>query len=195
MSRRAWLEQGTALFRGTVDRLSDTDFDRPTSLPGWTRRHVIAHVHYNAEALQRLLHWARTGERTPMYSDGQQRAAEIESGASLPTAELRRLVHASAQNLAADLDALPETAWNNQVVTAQGRTVPASELVWMRTREVAVHAIDLDAGVEFADLPHELNAALVADIVRKRTGGPEAAALAAWLSGRASQAPALGPWL
>jgi maleylpyruvate isomerase len=194
-TRRDWMDHGTKLFLAAVDRLDDAAFDRPTALPGWTRKHVIAHVHYNAQALRRLVGWARTGAESRMYASPEQRAAEIGQGAQLSAAQLRLMVNQSASALAADLDALPEPAWSHEVVTAQGRTVPASEIPWMRTREVAVHAIDLDAGVGFVDLPDDLNAALVSDVVAKRLAGGESAILAQWLTGRAAGAPALGPWL
>lgn len=195
MTRRDWMDQGTKLFLGTVDRLADDAFADPTMLPGWSRAHVVAHVHYNALALQRLLYWAKTGERTPMYVDAEQRAAEIDSGAGRSPSELRTLVHRSAGDLSATIDGVPEAAWTHEVATAQGRTVLASEIVWMRTREVAVHAVDLDAGVGFADLPDDLNTVLAADVVKKRGAGGEAADLAAWLTGRAAKPPLLGPWL
>jgi maleylpyruvate isomerase len=130
-----------------------------------------------------------------MYEGAEQRNAEIESGAALPPAELRQRVHASADTLAAAIDGMPESAWAHEVVTAQGRTVPASEVVWMRTREVAVHAVDLDVGITFADLPENLSAALAADVITKRSAQGEAAVLAQWLTGRAPDAPVLGPWL
>jgi maleylpyruvate isomerase len=189
------MDECTALFLNTVDALPDEDFGAATPLPGWTRAHVVAHVHYNAEALLRLLHWARTGERTPMYGSAAQRGAEIEEGAGLSAPHLRELVHASAGALAAAVEELPEEAWENEVVTAQGRTVPAREVLWMRTREVAVHTVDLEAGTHFADLPDELNTALASDAARKRAMTGEAAALAAWLTGRTARAPSLGPWL
>jgi len=192
---RSWMHQGTQLFLQTLQGVDDADLDGSTSLPGWTRRHLIAHVHYNAEALRRLLHWARTGERTPMYESAEQRSSEIEAGAELPADELRQLVQQSAEALSSDVDTMPAEAWDEEVVTAQGRTVPAREVLWMRTREVTVHAVDLDVDVTFRDLPDELNAALVADVVRKRCNSGEAADLAAWLTGRADQAPDLGPWL
>lgn len=190
---------GTQLFLGVVDALDDVDFRSPTALPGWTRAHVVAHVHYNAEALRRLVHWAATGERTPMYESAEQRAAEIEEGATLPTGQLRALVRGSAEALSIDLERLTEEQLRHEVVTAQGRTVPVAEVFWMRSREVAVHAVDLavdgDSGVSFEDLPEELNTALAADALRKRTRQGEAAMLARWLTGRGSGAPALGPWL
>jgi maleylpyruvate isomerase len=58
------------------------------------------------------------------------------------------------------------------VVTAQGRTVPASELPWMRAREVCVHAVDLAADVSFADLPADFLTALCDDVVAKRAAAP-----------------------
>lgn len=193
---RDWMDEGTALFLAAVDSLSGEEFAVATALPGWSRAHVVAHVHHNAEALLRLLHWARTGDRTPMYASQEQRNAEIEATAALPAARIRDLVHASARELGAAVDALPGPAWSREVVTAQGRTVPAREVLWMRTREVAVHAVDLDAGTGFGDLPDALNAALVTDVARKRsTVGGEAATLAAWLTGRSAEAPRLGPWL
>ncbi|GAA3726550.1 maleylpyruvate isomerase [Spinactinospora alkalitolerans] len=195
MSVRDWMDRGTGLFLAAVDGMGDDALDGPTPLPGWTRRHLVAHVHYNAEALRRLVHWAATGQERRMYESADQRAAEIESGARLHPSELRALVHGSARALAADLDALPERAWSHRVVTAQGRTVPAAEIPWMRTREVTVHAVDLDAGVGFGDLPEEVNAALAAEAAGKHAAGGAAAVLAAWLTGRSTEAPDLGPWL
>lgn len=195
MGTRGWMDHSTMLLLTAVDGLSDTELDRPSGLPGWSRRHLVAHVHYNAEALRRLLRWARTGEESRMYAGAEQRASEIAQGAAFPVADLRAHVHESAHALADDMDALPEGAWDNKVVTAQGRTVPATEITWMRTREVAVHAVDLATGLGFDDLPEHLNAALAADVVKKRGARGEAAVLAGWLTGRTAEAPLLGPWL
>ncbi|HEX6355965.1 maleylpyruvate isomerase N-terminal domain-containing protein [Actinophytocola sp.] len=195
MNSREWTDSGTKLFHGALDRLSDADLDGPSLLPGWTRKHVVAHVHHNAEALRRLVSWAATGVENRMYAGPEQRNAEIETSAQLPAATLRELVVRSAEALAADLDALAPDAWTHLVVTAQGRTVPATEIPWMRAREVAVHSVDLDAGVGFADLPEDLTAALVADAIDKQRAHGLTAALAAWLTGRTAEAPTLGRWL
>lgn len=195
MTSGEWLNTSTELFLVQVGALSDEQFAQPSKLPGWSRAHLVAHVHYNAQALRRLLHWARTGERSPMYASTEQRNNEISEGAQLTPDKLRALVRESADALAADCDTLPDQCWRREVVTAQGRTVPATEIRWMRTREVAVHAIDLDTGAGFADLPDDLNTALVKDAVTKRCGSGEAAELAEWLTGRSATAPGLGPWL
>ena len=192
---RSWMEDHTKLFLACLDRLTDPELDAPSALPGWSRRHLVAHVHFNAEALRRLVSWAATGEETPMYGSAEQRAREIEEGSALSAAELRRMVVESARCLSQELDALPPGARQHLVVTAQGRTVPANEIPWMRTREVAVHAVDLGAGAAFTDLASDLTAELIVDVVGRRVARGEGPELAAWLTGRAGDPPRLGPWL
>lgn len=192
MTVREWMDDGTALFLSHID---GADLDAPSALDGWTRRHLVAHVHFNACALMRLLSWAETGVENRMYASSEQRAAEIEEGAGWDPTLLRSRVHDSARQLAATLDALPPAAWRAEVVTAQGRTVPATEIPWMRAREVMVHAIDLGTGVTFADLSNNFINALLADVVRKRVADGEGPALAGWLTGRSAEAPALARWL
>lgn len=165
---RRWEEFGTELFVRAAD-LGDAGLDAPSTLPGWTRKHLVAHVAANAGALGNLVHWAATGERTPMYASPQERAAGIEWGAAKPAAELTTWLRSSAAELAASTGALSDAQWQSPVVTAQGRTVPATELPWMRSREVCVHAVDLGTGPAFADLPAGFLSALCDDVVAQRT--------------------------
>ena len=159
MNADATLEQLTSVFLDAVDSLSDASLSEPTALPGWTRAHVVAHVHSNAEALRRLVSWARTGQESQMYASPEQRADEIEIGAKLEPATLRELVHDTAAALSDELAQLTSDEREHIVITAQGRHIPADQIAWLRCREVGVHAVDLDAGVTFADLPDEfLNA-------------------------------------
>ena len=195
MTARDWAHSGTELFLEQLDAVSDADLDMPTELPGWLRRHVVAHVHFNAKALLRLVSWAATGVESRMYASPGQRAGEIEDGAAWSPGVLRSAVRESAAELEKAWAELPSDGWRNEVVTAQGRTVPASEVPWMRAREVMIHAVDLRAGVTFADLPGDFTSALLVDVVRKRTAGGEGPALAAWLTGRSPGPPDLGPWL
>ncbi len=166
---RSWMDTGTALFTATVDRLTDPDLGAATGLPGWSRRHVVAHVALNAQALGRLVRWARTGEPTPMYASAEQRTNDIEEAAGWPPGRLRSLLTETAVQLATDLDRLPPSRWAAGVVTAQGRSITARDIPWLRTREVAVHAVDLAAGTDFGDLPDELCAAIVTDAARLRS--------------------------
>ncbi len=196
---RHWVEAGTARLLAVADT---ADLEAPSALPGWNRRYVVAHVAANADALRNLARWARTGEERPMYASPEERAAGIERGARLPPAELLAWLRSSADTLASDWDALTDKQWARLVRTAQGRMVPAVETPWMRAREVYVHAVDLDAGITFAQLPDDFLAALVNDISAKRGLAilPEAdmPEVAAWLAGRPhglTDAPELAPWL
>jgi maleylpyruvate isomerase len=198
----AWVERGTAVLTAAVATLDEQTMSEPSRLPGWNRKHLIAHVAANADALGNLVHWARTGQRTPMYSSMEQRDADIEAGSRLPADELAGWLTGSAAALAAAMGVLDEEQWSAEVVTAQGRTVPATEIPWLRAREVCVHAVDLGTGVTFADLPGGFLSALVPDIRVKRgltdvPAGP-LPEVAAYLAGRPhglTGVPDLGPWL
>jgi maleylpyruvate isomerase len=159
-----WMREGTALLLGVADRLTETDLRAPSHLPGWTRAHVIGHVARNAEALVRLATWARTGVATPMYADREQRATEIESSAALPPDVLREQLKSTAAELEDALAALDATAWQTEVKSALGRTIPAAEIPWMRVREVWLHAVDLASGTTFSDLPAPLIDTLLDDV-------------------------------
>lgn len=201
---------GTALCARVVEALEPAELAAPSLLPRWSRAHVVAHLAANAEALGRLLHWARTGERTPMYASPERRAADIEAGAALPASELTAWFRRSADLLSADFAGMPPSAWAAEVVTAQGRTVPASQTPWMRSREVMVHAVDLATGLSFADLPPAFLTALRDEILAKRAAErlPELhgalADVTAYLAGRphgpvtadaGAPPPDLSPWL
>ncbi|NYJ73628.1 maleylpyruvate isomerase family mycothiol-dependent enzyme [Allobranchiibius huperziae] len=199
---RRWMTDGTTLLADEVAGLTEQEYDAPTLLPGWTRRHLVAHVAANADALGHLVHWAATGDETPMYSSPQDRAAGIERGTSMSADELGEWLHGSADRLAAAMAELSDEQWAAPVVTAQGRTVPATETPWMRSREVWVHVVDLDRGHRFEDLPPDFLTALVEDITARRGEVPPVDGplpqVAAWLAGRPhtlTDAPALAPWL
>jgi maleylpyruvate isomerase len=156
--------RGTAFFARKLNELSDADLDGGSLLPGWTRRHITAHIGYNARAIARLIEWAATGIETPMYASTQVRDHEIDFGATLSPIALRHLFDHSAVHLNVEWRDLPAEAWHHTVRTIQGRDVPATETVWMRTREVWIHAVDLDNGATFKDIPAPVLERLLTDI-------------------------------
>lgn len=203
---RRWVALGTSLFTDAVAGLGDQSLGAATPLPGWTRKHLIAHVAANAEGIGNLLRWAATGVETPMYASADERAAGIAKGPTMSKEQLTSWLTGSAEELAAAMDRLAPDQWAREVRTAQGRTVPATETPWMRAREVCVHAVDLAVGIGFADLPDDFNRALCDDIRAKRgldrlrseVAGAPLPEIAAWLAGRPHSlegAPELGPWL
>jgi len=171
---RRWMQQGTRLLAKETD-LDDDALGEPSALSGWSRRHLLAHLAANADALGNLVRWAATGEPTPMYSSPEQRAAGIERGSRLPARDLTAWLRRSANALEEAMTDLSDEQWQASVLTAQGRTVPATEVPWLRSREVYVHAVDLATGVCFADLPPGFLAALCDDVVGKRSAGPSPA--------------------
>jgi len=217
----AWARDGTAVLLNAVAALSDTDLDAPSALPDWSRRYVCAHVARNAEALGRLLAWARTGVETPTYPSAEARTADIERTSQAPAPDLRiDLELASNAFLAACAD-FPSESWDATVRT-MARDIPASVVPWYRVREVWIHAADLGASVGFGDFPEPVAAAMVTELatglglrsaadlhlVASDTGQEwlvgsgavrvEAAIgeLAEWLTGRTTRPEAeLPPWI
>jgi len=217
-----WYAGGERFLDEALNRLAGVDLDGPSLLPGWPRRTVIAHVARNADALCNLLTWARTGAETPMYASSEVRDNAIATTAQLPLAPLVEDCRTASRRFAAAVNGLPEPAWDVAVRTAQGRTVPVSQAVWMRCREVWVHAVDLDTGKGFDDIPDDVLVALIDDVTglwARRGQTPDArfsagdrhwgtgevvvtadlADLAGYVTGRRRDAgddrPTLPPWL
>ena len=220
-----WMRTGTDHVFALVAKLSDAELAEPSALPGWSRAHVVAHLARNAEALIRLVTWARTGVETPMYPSREARAADIAASAGHPPVRLRAELAGTAAELDAALTALTPAQWQAQVRSALGRPLPAAQVPWMRIREVWLHAVDLDAGADVADVPDGVvdllldevtttlsaadgcPAATLAPTDRDRSlrlGGAAgrvvaapAATLVGWLTGRTTlpDAPKLPRWL
>lgn len=160
----ATVRLGTAYFRRSLQRVPDDAFSAPSLLPGWRRNQLVAHVGYNARAVARLVTWAATGVETPMYASPQSRGDEIELGATLRPDALRSLCEHAAIDLDVRWRDLPDDCWEVTVVTAQGREVPAAETLWMRSREVWLHAVDLDAGARIDEIPTPVLQRLLGDV-------------------------------
>jgi len=169
--------RGTAHYSGQLALIDNADFGRDTLLPGWTVAHLAAHVAYNANALCNLMHWAETGEETPMYSSPQARGEEIARGATLIPDAIRNLHDHTLVRLDVAWRDATDGAWQAEVRTAQGRTVPSSETLWMRAREVWIHAVDLDVNAGFSDIPEVILETLVPEIAAKWRGAGDGAGL------------------
>lgn len=175
---RDWLRTGTEQLSVLVDDLDDAAFADASALPGWSRAHVIGHLARNAEALGRLCSWAATGTETPMYSGPGQRAADIESSAVLPPGTLRAELGSTAADLEKALNGLDAGGWDALVRSALGREIPATEIPWLRVREVWFHAVDLDAGCTVRHFPAGLVDALLDDVVTGLSAKPSCPAVA-----------------
>ena len=174
---RDWMRGGETFLLAQISALAGRGIRGPSLLSGWTRAHVFSHLAGNAHGLLNLLTWARTGVETPMYPSPQARRDAIEQGARLSAAALIRETGASSAALAAAVAQMPEPAWQNTVRSALGRTIPASEVPWMRSREVWIHSVDLDAGAWFDAFPAALADRFLTEVARTLTGHAECPAV------------------
>ncbi|HSY15636.1 MAG TPA: maleylpyruvate isomerase N-terminal domain-containing protein, partial [Jatrophihabitantaceae bacterium] len=107
----SWTAAGTDLLLLRLADFPDAELDGPSLLPDWTRRHVLAHLARNAEALGRLLSWAQTGVPTPMYADREQRQRDIDLSAANDAGQLRRELSETAEALRLHAAQLDEAQW------------------------------------------------------------------------------------
>lgn len=161
----ALARDGQASFDQLIRDLGPEDLQGESLLPGWTRGHVIAHIGYNARALARLVQWAQTGTEKPMYESRESRADEIDLGSTLSHTSLTRLSSQEAAQLEEAWRNLPNDRWTYEVKNAQGRMIPVSETIWMRARELWLHAIDLNNGATVQDIPLPAAARILQDVL------------------------------
>jgi maleylpyruvate isomerase len=120
--------RGTAFFARKLNELSDAELDGGTRLPDWSRRHVVAHVGYNARAIARLVEWAATGVETPMYPSPEARNQEINFGATLSPIALRNLFDHSAVHLSVEWRDLPDANWAKKSAPPKAAPCPPPKL-------------------------------------------------------------------
>lgn len=128
---------------------SAADLRAPSVLPEWTRGHVLAHIDGVARAYARQVTAAADGRRTAVYDGGRRgRAEAIEAGSTRSTAE-----HLQALRGALDLHRSIWPGWQADLwhapVTYRDGSVIDVALGWWR--EVSIHLVDLDLGVQAED--------------------------------------------
>jgi uncharacterized protein (TIGR03083 family) len=166
---------GEAISRliATTAELTDQQVREPSLLPGWSRAHVLTHIARNADGLQNLLIWAKTGVETPQYPSREARETQIEAGSDRPAAELADDVTSSAESFAAQVRELPEDAWQAEVRGSRGPSHPAWFTLHRRLFEVEIHHADLGAGYCPADWPQWFVAQELYRITGELAGNPQ----------------------
>jgi maleylpyruvate isomerase len=171
-----WAMQGQQQAERAAAGLHPAQIGQPSRLPGWSRGHVLAHLSRNADALTNLLTWARTGVETRMYSSPSDRENGIRAGAGREQPEQLRDLAASGARFAAAAAAVPADRRSLPVVSGQGRQIPASEVPWLRVREVWLHMVDLDAGYDIDVVPDAIAWTLTTDVAAWMTSRTEVTA-------------------
>jgi maleylpyruvate isomerase len=161
----AEIAAATARLLVTAQTLSDADVLAPSELPGWTRGHVLTHIARNADSLVNLLTWAATGVEHPQYRDKYERNAAIDSGSGRPIAEQLADLESSAQLFAEAVATVPGGSWQAEVRWMSGEARPASKILEIRLREVAIHHLDLDAGYSASDWPSSFALRMLVSVV------------------------------
>jgi len=176
----------------SVDGLRDEQMTEPSSLPGWTRAHVISHLARNADSHTWLFEGAMVGEVRHQYPSLEKRQEEIEAGAGRSPQELRDDLRAACDRLESAWRDLGDDGWERDGIVVSGPRTMA-EIVFRRLREIEVHHVDLDAGYAPTDWPAVY---VDGELQRRLRGLPDRAdhrVLVSWLLGR-GEPPELAPW-
>jgi len=115
---------------------------------------VLAHLARNADSIVRAMEAAARGAVADRYPGGAAgRTAEIDAGRTRPATEqvddVRRTIWRLEQTWAG------VTAWDGHSREPSGQELAIRDLPALRRREVEVHLVDLDIGVEPDDWPDE----------------------------------------
>jgi len=167
------IDQATARLLTTARGIDDAS--APSSLPGWSRGHVLTHIARNADGAVNLLTWARTGVVTPQYSSWDARVAAIEEGAGRPLSDQIEDLAQACARFAAAAEIMPAEAWSATIRGTRGSEQPAARVMWSRLKEVEIHHVDLGLAYSPDDWPEvfalRMAHALAGDL-GKRTDGP-----------------------
>jgi len=171
----AGIQESTDRLLAAASRLTDAQAAAPSRLPGWTRGHVLTHLARNAAGLRNLLHWARTGTKTPMYPSEAARDAAIEAGAGRSAAELTADLRHSAARFAEAAAGLPAAGWAAQV-ERRGEPFPARDILRTRLSELEFHHVDLGTGYPPGGWPAGFVADALPRVAVSFAGRPDMAA-------------------
>lgn len=181
------------LLLASLAPLTDDDFRAPSSLPRYSRGHVVAHIANKAMAHVGIFDGAAAGEIRKLYPDEYDPDLAADRGASRCAADLRAHLAGCFELLEAMWDALDDTFWHRQGKMAAGLRTMA-EIVAHHLRDVEVHHVDLDIGYRPCDWPAILVEVELPKRLRSLPDRADRGEILAWLLGRSSAPELTGPW-
>ncbi len=134
-----------------LDDLTDEQAAAPCRLPGWTRAELITHLARNADGIRGMVEAANRGESAAMYPSAEARSAGIAEGRGVRASALRSDLRGAHDRLVEAWEALADGGWEIRGRASADRTM--REFVWVRRKEVEIHTVDLDLGLEPSDWP------------------------------------------
>lgn len=141
--------EATQQLLGDTIRLSDTEWQSPSLLPGWTRAHVATHLARNADGLRRSVEAFLAGGSDRMYDSESERQNDLERGSTRSGLELQIDLDTSASEFNQVMNRLAasdEDVLARRVELRAGYWVPAHLIATARLNEVVLHRIDLGIG-------------------------------------------------
>jgi maleylpyruvate isomerase len=203
------LTESAARFLNTAQVLTDQDVGQPSSLPGWTRAHLLTHVAHAADSRTGLLRAAQAGRVGQQYPSEQARATAIDADARRLPAVIRVDLLRAVKECLYVIREHPSELWDAPGIWLEPGRRPVRGVVPGLRRELEYHHVDLAAGYQPADWPDDFvltELASVTAIMNDRAGAPPMtltdagalhidtsppmdvsgppAAVLAWLSGR-----------
>lgn len=165
--------RGTAYFARKLNELSDEDLDGASLIPGWSRRHLIAHVGLHARAMALVTEGVRSGEDLKLHASDEERDQDVVFTATLPSRALRHLFRHSEVHLNVEWRDLTNEQWCGLTVHEQNPAFAIRRTPLQRARMVWLHAIDLNNGGRFSDLPPSLADDLLSEQIGELSNRPD----------------------
>ncbi|MEU9125421.1 maleylpyruvate isomerase family mycothiol-dependent enzyme [Streptomyces sp. NPDC048506] len=145
------IQRSTARLSVTLDALTILEAREPSTLPGWSRGHVITHLARSADAYRWLLTLARTGTEPGPRADAAALDRALREGAARNAAELVTDLRRSLDRLLDEARAMPTQHWPTLVSALAGWRHPAWYTLHRARRELETHHVDLNLGYSSTD--------------------------------------------
>lgn len=140
----AELHKAADVVASQAGKLTAEDVPAPSTLPGWTRGHVLAHIAGISNAMARQLEFAARGETVELYDGGYEgRTSAIEAAAGHGIDEHRRDLAAAIERALHAFDSLAPGIWQVPISYRGGVVFDGGLALW---RELVIHASDLGTG-------------------------------------------------
>lgn len=137
----------------TLSGLSDAAGRAPSTLPGWSRTHVVGHLIQSVHAYAWLTVLASDGAEPGPRASREALDRELAEHAARPLSELAPELSDRLAFLLRTADAMPEERWQTLVHSLAGWRHPAWYTLHRCLRELETHHVDLAAAYTSTQWP------------------------------------------
>lgn len=197
----AQVDEATARLVRSASGMPLDEIGVPSSLPGWSRGHVLTHLARQADGLRNYLLGARIEKIVRMYASLTARDVDIEYGAMRPAQNIVDDVIKASTDFITDARAMPTEVWQRMAVHARlsddGPLIQVAAILQTRLAEVEIHHVDLNWDYCFEDSPPDVLDVLIGRYLGRIVEGGQVFACRAddlgmsWSAGEVSDAPVI----